>query len=60
MFIKHPLPILLTAVCLFAACKKETKGGGTGIILGEHLHLSEDVHCVQAPEHPRAEQIQFG
>ncbi len=49
MFFKHPLPIVLTAVCLFAACKKETKGGGTGIILGEYLHLSVDSLCVQVP-----------
>jgi gliding motility-associated-like protein len=49
MFFKRPIPIMLTAVCLLAACKKETKGGGTGIILGEYLHLSADSLCVQAP-----------
>ena len=49
MFSKHPLPIAMAAVCLFAACNKETKGGGTGIILCAHLQLSVDSLCVQAP-----------
>lgn len=49
MFFKHPLPIILAAICLFSACKKETKGGGAGIILGGHLQLSVDSLCVQAP-----------
>ena len=46
---KHPLPIILTAVCLVSACKKEEKGGGAGIVLAEHLQLSVDSLCVQAP-----------
>ncbi|MBK7285665.1 MAG: gliding motility-associated C-terminal domain-containing protein [Flavobacteriales bacterium] len=50
MFSSRTLPLLLIAFCLFAACRKETKGdGGAGIILGQHLQLSVDSLCVQAP-----------
>ena len=49
MFSSRTLPLLLIAFCLFAACRKETKGdGGAGIILGQHLQLSVDSLCVQA------------
>ena len=50
MFSSRTLPLLLIAFCMFAACRKETKGdGGAGIILGQHLQLSVDSLCVQAP-----------
>lgn len=49
MFSNRTLPLVLITFCLFAACKKETKGGGdAGIILGQHLQLSVDSLCVQA------------
>lgn len=48
MFSSRTLPLVLFALCLFAACKKETKGGGAGIILDQHLQLSVDSLCVQA------------
>lgn len=49
MLSNRTLPILLIALCLFVACKKETKGGGSGTFLDQHLHLSVDSLCVQAP-----------
>ena len=49
MFSSRTLPLLLIAFCLFAACKKETKGGGGGIVLDPHLQLSVDSLCVQGP-----------
>lgn len=49
MFPNRTLPILLIALCLFAACQKETKGGGSGTFLDQHLQLSVDSLCVQAP-----------
>ena len=48
MFSNRTLPLVLITFCLFAACKKETKGGGGGIILDPHLQLSVDSLCVQA------------
>ena len=33
----------------FTACKKETKGGGSGVLLDQHVQLSMDSLCVQAP-----------
>ena len=48
MFSNRTLPLVLIVLCLFAACKKETKGGGGGILLDQHLQLSVDSLCVQA------------
>ena len=49
MISNRTLPLVLIALCLFAACKKETHGGGGGIVLDQHLQLSVDSLCVQGP-----------
>ncbi len=49
MFPNRLYPFLLILLGLFGACKKETKGGGSGIFLDQHLQLSVDSLCVQAP-----------
>ena len=49
MFSNRILLLILIACCSFAACKKETKSGGGGILLDQHLQLSVDSLCVQAP-----------